>query len=150
MEHVKGILEFEDFSDLMGELSAIGIEPLKGWLIIITNIHGLTTCEIVIEKDWPQAVEKYSDYGMIKGQQRGLVSYLGDLKKRREIINWDILDGFAVRGSKRGYKKWDASDPYTTVKILDSFFSNSETILKKISVNKLTFPEGLDTLQEFK
>lgn len=149
MEHIKRLYEFDDLSDLLGDLEDIGIAPNKGFVFVITNIHGTTTYEMIIAKDWPEVADKYNDIGVIKGQGRNIASYLAEMKKSRQIVNWDILDGFTAKTNIKGYKKWDSADPYLTVKIMDHFFTNGETILKNLAVNKITSPPGIDTLDKF-
>jgi hypothetical protein len=50
--------------------------------------------------------------------------------------------------NKKGYKKWQNNNPYTTVEILDHFFTNSKDILKNQAINSQIFPTGIDTLKE--
>ena len=149
MKHLKALYEYEDkeIIDLLGDLESVGHGPMKGWLIQITNRNGLTTGEIVIAEDWKEGQEIYSKLGMIQGQGVHLASALAGMKQNSSLISWDIVDGFKARRSVRGYKKWDMSNPYTTVEIMDEFFSNSRDILGNAGVNALMVPPGITSLK---
>ena len=58
MKHIKPIFEYEDddIRDLLGDMETVGQGPMKGWLILMTNMNGLTTGEIVIAGDTTVAV----------------------------------------------------------------------------------------------
>ena len=149
MKHLKALYEYEDkeIIDLLGDLESVGHGPMKGWLIQITNRNGLTTGEIVIAEDWKEGQEIYSKLGMIQGQGVHLASALAGMKQNASLISWDIVDGFKARKSVRGYKKWDMSNPYTTVEIMDEFFSNARDILGNAGVNALMVPPGITSLK---
>ena len=149
MRHLKALYEYEDkeIIDLLGDLESVGHGPMKGWLIQITNRNGLTTGEIVIAEDWKEGQEIYSKLGMIQGQGVHLASALAGMKQNASLISWDIVDGFKARKSVRGYKKWDMSNPYTTVEIMDEFFSNARDILGNAGVNALMVPPGITSLK---
>ena len=149
MKHLKALYEYEDkeIIDLLGDLESVGHGPMKGWLIQITNRNGLTTGEIVIAEDWKEGQEIYSKLGMIQGQGVHLASALAGMKQNSSLISWDIVDGFKARRSVRGYKKWDMSNPYTTVEIMDEFFSNARDILGNAGVNALMVPPGITSLK---
>ena len=74
-------------------------------------------------------------------------SALAGMKQNASLISWDIVDGFKARKSVRGYKKWDMSNPYTTVEIMDEFFSNARDILGNAGVNALMVPPGIASLK---
>ena len=149
MKHLKLLYEYEDkeIMDLLGDLESVGHGPMKGWLIQITNRNGLTTGEIVIAEDWKESQEIYSRIGMIQGQGVHLASALAVMKQNSSLISWDILDGFKARKSVRGYKKWDMANPYTTVEILEHFFTNSKEILGNLGINSLMVPPGITELK---
>ena len=150
MKHIKPIFEYEDeeLQDLLGDMESIGQGPMKGWLITITNKHGLTTGEIVIADDWIEAQRIYDKNGMIAGQGNSLASYLATMKTSGTIVSWDIIDGFKARAYTKGYKKWDMANPYATVEILDAFFTNSREIMNNLSVNGLMMPPGITELKK--
>ena len=150
MKHIKPIFEYEDddIRDLLGDMDSIGQGPMKGWLVTITNKHGLTTGEILIADDWLEAQKIYDKNGTIAGQGNNLASALAVMKqKHSSLVSWDILDGFKARVYTKGYKKWDMANPYTTIEILDAFFTNSREIMANLSVNGLMIPPGIDKLK---
>ena len=150
MKHIKPIFEYEDdeIRSLMGSLETVGQGPMKGWLITVCNQHGLTTGEIVIADDWLEAQRIYDKNGMISGQGSNLASYLATMKSSGNLVSWDILDGFRARAYTRGYKKWDMANPYYTTQVLNHFFTNPETIINNLSVNKLNFPPQATEMKE--
>ncbi len=149
MKHLKPLYEYEDdeIMDLIRDLEKVGHGPMKGWVIKITNKHGLVTGEIVIAEDWKEAQEIYNKNGMISGQGSNLASYLASMKQSSNIVTWDILDGFMAKKYVRGYKKWDMANPYTNVEVLDEFFTNARVILKNAAVNGLMIPPGIAGLK---
>lgn len=153
MKHIKAIFEYEDdeIMDLLGDMDSIGQGPMKGWLILMTNMNGLTTGEIVIADDWKEAQTIYyknSPLGQVMGQKSGLASNLISLKKNSSLIAWDIVDGFKAKVYTKGYKKWNTENPYTTSEILDTFFTNSRGIMNNMSVNALMVPPGITELKK--
>jgi len=150
MKHIKPIFEYEDedIRDLLGDMDSIGQGPMKGWLITITNKHGLTTGEIVIADDWVEAQKIYDKNGTVAGQGTHLASVLATMKQNSSLISWDIVDGLKARVYTRGYKKWDMANPYATVGILDVFFTNSREIMNNLSVNGLMMPPGITELKK--
>lgn len=150
MKHIKPIFEYEDddIRDLLGDMESIGQGPMKGWLIIITNKHGLTTGEILIAEDWGEAQKIYDKHGTVAGQGTHLASALGVMKQNSSVASWDIVDGFKSRVYTKGYKKWDMANPYTTIEILDAFFTNAKEIMGNISVNGLMVPPGITDLKK--
>ena len=150
MKHIKPIFEYddEDIRGLMSDMETIGQGPMKGWLIIITNKHGLTTGEIIIADDWKEAQMIYDKNGTISGQGVHLASVLAAMKQNSSLIAWDIIDDFKARVYTKGYKKWDMANPYATVEILDTFFSNSRTVMSNMSVNALMMPPGITELKK--
>lgn len=149
MKHIKPIFEYEDdeIRSLLGDMESIGQGPMKGWLVTITNKHGLTTGEILIADDWLEAQKIYDKNGTIAGQGTHLASALAVMKQNSSLVSWDILDGFKARVYTKGYKKWDMANPYTTIEVLDSFFTNSREIMRNLSVNGLMVPPGIDKLK---
>lgn len=150
MKHIKPIFEYEDdeIRSLLGDMESIGQGPMKGWLITITNRNGLTTGEIVIADDWGEAQKIYDKTGMISGQGSSLASSLASMKTSGNIVSWDILDGFRARAYTRGYKKWDMTNPYTSVEILDHFFANSKDIMGNVGINNLMVPPGTTEIKK--
>jgi hypothetical protein len=150
MKHIKPIFEYEDddIRGLLGDMDSIGQGPMKGWLITITNKHGLTTGEIVIADDWKEAQMIYDKNGTISGQGVHLASSLASMKQNSSLIAWDIIDDLKARVYTKGYKKWDMSNPYATVEILDTFFTNSRTVMSNMSVNALMMPPGITELKK--
>jgi hypothetical protein len=150
MKHIKPIFEYEDddIRDLLGDMETIGQGPMKGWLITITNKHGLTTGEIIIADDWKEAQMIYDKNGIISGQGVHLASSLASMKQNSSLIAWDIIDDLKARVYTKGYKKWDMSNPYATVEILDTFFTNSRTVMSNMSVNALMMPPGITELKK--
>lgn len=150
MKHIKPIFEYEDeeLQDLLGDMESIGQGPMKGWLITITNKHGLTTGEIVIADDWIEAQRIYDKNGTISGQGSNLASFLATMKTSGTIVSWDIIDGFKARAYTKGYKKWDMANPYKNVEIFDYFFTNSKDILGNAGVNALMVPPGTTELKK--
>lgn len=150
MKHIKPIFEYEDdeIKSLLGDMESIGQGPMKGWLVTITNKHGLTTGEILIADDWLEAQKIYDKNGTISGQGNNLASALANMKQNSYLVSWDILDGFKARVYTKGYKKWDMANPYTTIEVLDAFFTNSREIMRNLSVNGLMVPPGIDKLKE--
>jgi len=150
MKHIKPIFEYEDddIMDLLGDMETIGQGPMKGWLILMTNRNGLTTGEIIIADDWKEAQMIYDKNGTISGQGVHLASSLASMKQNSSLIAWDIVDGFKARVYTKGYKKWNTENPYTTVEILDTFFTNSKVIMSNMSVNHLMVPPGITELKK--
>ena len=150
MKHIKPIFEYEDddIRDLLGDMETIGQGPMKGWLILMTNRNGLTTGEIIIADDWKEAQMIYDKNGTISGQGVHLASSLASMKQNSSLIAWDIVDGFKARVYTKGYKKWNTENPYTTVEILDTFFTNSKVIMNNMSVNHLMVPPGITELKK--
>jgi hypothetical protein len=150
MKHIKPIFEYEDddIRDLLGDMETIGQGPMKGWLILMTNRNGLTTGEIIIADDWKEAQMIYDKNGTISGQGVHLASSLASMKQNSSLIAWDIVDGFKARVYTKGYKKWNTENPYITVEILDTFFTNSKVIMSNMSVNHLMVPPGITELKK--
>jgi len=150
MKHIKPIFEYEDddIMDLLGDMETIGQGPMKGWLILMTNRNGLTTGEIIIADDWKEAQMIYDKNGTISGQGVHLASSLASMKQNSSLIAWDIVDGFKARVYTKGYKKWNTENPYTTVEILDTFFTNSRVIMNNMSVNAPMVPPGITELKK--
>ena len=150
MKHIKPIFEYEDddIRDLLGDMDSIGQGPMKGWLIIITNKNGLTTGEIVIADDWAEAQKIYDKNGTVIGQGPHLASALITMKNNSSLVAWDIVDGFKARVYTKGYKKWDMANPYASVEILDTFFTNSRTILNNMSINGIMVPQGTTEIKK--
>ncbi len=150
MKHIKPIFEYEDddIRDLLGDMETIGQGPMKGWLILMTNRNGLTTGEIIIADDWKEAQMIYDKNGTISGQGVHLASSLASMKQNSSLIAWDIVDGFKAKVYTKGYKKWNTENPYTTVEILDTFFTNSKVIMSNMSVNHLMVPPGITELKK--
>lgn len=150
MKHIKPIFEYEDdeIRSLLGDMESIGQGPMKGWLVTITNKHGLTTGEILIADDWLEAQKIYDKNGTIAGQGTHLASALAVMKQNSSLVSWDILDGFKARVYTKGYKKWDMANPYTTTEVLDAFFTNSREIMRNLSVNGLMVPPGIGELKK--
>jgi len=150
MKHIKPIFEYEDddIRDLLGDMETIGQGPMKGWLILMTNRNGLTTGEIIIADDWKEAQMIYDKNGTISGQGVPLASSLASMKQNSSLIAWDIVDGFKARVYTKGYKKWNTENPYTTVEILDTFFTNSRVIMNNMSVNAPMVPPGITELKK--
>jgi len=142
MHNLKHLYEYDDdeIRSMMSDLEEVGHGSLKGWLIITVNIHGLTLAEMVIADDWKKATTIYDKHGNIGGKGVHLASELAKYKVNNNLTSWDIIDGFDAKGYKEGYKKWDMANPYYTVEVLNHFFSNSETIMSNINVNKLSVP----------
>lgn len=153
MKHIKAIFEYEDdeIMDLLGDMDSIGQGPMKGWLILMTNMNGLTTGEIVIADDWKEGESiflKYSPLGNVILQETGLASGLAALKRNSSLVAWDIVDGFKAKVYTKGYKRWNTENPYTTSEILDTFFTNSRGIMNNMSVNALMVPPGITELKK--
>ena len=150
MKHIKPIFEYEDddIRDLLGDMETIGQGPMKGWLILMTNRNGLTTGEIIIADDWKEAQMIYDKNGTISGQGVHLASSLASMKQNSSLIAWDIVDGFKAKVYTKGYKKWNTENPYTTVEILDTFFTNSKVIMNNMSVNAPMVPPGITELKK--
>lgn len=153
MKHIKAIFEYEDdeIMDLLGDMDSIGQGPMKGWLILMTNMNGLTTGEIVIADDWKEGESiflKYSPLGNVILQETGLASGLAALKRNSSLVAWDIVDGFRAKVYTKGYKRWNTENPYTTSEILDTFFTNSRGIMNNMSVNALMVPPGITELKK--
>jgi hypothetical protein len=150
MKHIKPIFEYEDddIRDLLGDMETIGQGPMKGWLILMTNRNGLTTGEIIIADDWKEAQMIYDKNGTISGQGVHLASSLASMKQNSSLIAWDIVDGFKAKVYTKGYKKWNTENPYTTVEILDTFFTNSRVIMNNMSVNAPMVPPGITELKK--
>ena len=150
MKHIKPIFEYEDddIMDLLGDMETIGQGPMKGWLILMTNRNGLTTGEIIIADDWKEAQMIYDKNGTISGQGVHLASSLASMKQNSSLIAWDIVDGFKAKVYTKGYKKWNTENPYTTVEILDTFFTNSRVIMNNMSVNAPMVPPGIAELKK--
>ncbi len=129
-------------------MDSIGQGPMKGWLIIITNKHGLTTGEIVIADDWKEAQMIYDKTGIVSGQGVHLASAFAVMKQNSSLIAWDTVDDFKARVYTKGYKKWDMANPYATVEILDTFFTNSRTVMNNMSINGLMMPPGITELKK--
>jgi hypothetical protein len=150
MKHLKPLYEYEEdeIMDLLGDLEKVGHGPMKGWIVQITNKHGLTTGEILIAEDWKEAQMIYDKNGTISGQGPHLASTLATMKQSSTIVSWDISDGFRAKRNVRGYKKWDMANPYTNVEVLDGLFTNARDILKNASVNGLMIPPGISEIKE--
>jgi hypothetical protein len=150
MKHIKPIFEYEDddIRDLLGDMETVGQGPMKGWLILMTNMNGLTTGEIIIADDWKEAQMIYDKNGTISGQGVHLASSLASMKQNSSLIAWDIVDGFKAKVYTKGYKKWNTENPYTTVEILDTFFTNSRIIMNNMSVNAPMVPPGIAELKK--
>ena len=150
MKHIKPIFEYEDddIMDLLGDMETIGQGPMKGWLILMTNRNGLTTGEIIIADDWKEAQMIYDKNGTISGQGVHLASSLASKKQNSSLIEWDIVDGFKAKVYTKGYKKWNTENPYTTVEILDTFFTNAKVVMSNMSVNHLMVPPGITELKK--
>ena len=69
------------------------------------------------------------------------------MKQNSSVASWDIVDGFKSRVYTKGYKKWDMANPYTTIEILDAFFTNAKEIMGNVNVNGLMVPQGIDKLK---
>ena len=150
MKHIKPIFEYEDddIRDLLGDMETVGQGPMKGWLILMTNMNGLTTGEIVIADDWKEAQMIYDKTGIVSGQGVHLASAFAVMKQNSSLIAWDIVDDFKARVYTKGYKKWDMANPYATVEILDTFFTNSRTVMNNMSINGLMMPPGITELKK--
>ena len=142
MNNLKHLYEYDDdeIRSMMGDLEEVGHGSLKGWLIITVNVHGLTLAEMVIADDWKKATMIYDKHGNLGGKGVHLASELSRMKSSGNLTSWDILDGFNAKGYKEGYKKWDMANPYYTIQVLNHFFSNGETIINNLTVNKINFP----------
>jgi hypothetical protein len=114
----------------------------------MTNRNGLTTGEITIADDWKEAQMIYDKNGTISGQGVHLASSLASMKQNSSLIAWDIVDGFKAKVYTKGYKKWNTENPYTTVEILDTFFTNSRVIMNNMSVNAPMVPPGITELKK--
>jgi hypothetical protein len=147
MKHIKEYSD-DELSDLLGDLESVGQGPLRGWMIYLTSRTGLSTIEILIANDWDEALNIYDKNGQFSGQKHHLASALSKMKLSGSIVYWDILDGFKAKAYKKGYKKWQNNNPYTTVEILEHFFTNSKDILKNQAINSQIFPTGIDTIKE--
>jgi hypothetical protein len=150
MKHIKPIFEYEDddIRDLLGDMETIGQGSMKGWLILMTNRNGLTTGEIIIADDWKEAQMIYDKNGTFTGQGVHLASAFAVMKQNSALISWDIVDGFKAKVYTKGYKRWNTENPYTTVEILDTFFTNSKVIMSNMSVNHLMVPPGITELKK--
>lgn len=150
MHNLKHLYEYDDdeIRQMMGDLEEVGHGSLKGWLIITVNVHGLTVAEMVIADDWKKATMIYDKHGNISGSGVNLASELARMKSSGNLASWDILDGFNAKGYREGYKKWDMANPYYTTQVLNHFFSNPETIINNLSVNKLNFPPQATEMKE--
>jgi hypothetical protein len=150
MKHIKPIFEYEDddIRDLLGDMETIGQGPMKGWLILMTNRNGLTTGEIIIADDWKEAQMIYDKNGTFTGQGVHLASAFAVMKQNSALISWDIVDGFKAKVYTKGYKRWNMKNPYTTVEILDTFFTNSRVIMNNMSVNAPMVPPGIAELKK--
>ena len=150
MKHIRPIFEYEDddIRDLLGDMETVGQGPMKGWLILMTNMNGLTTGEIVIADDWKEAQMIYDKTGIVSGQGVHLASAFAVMKQNSSLIAWDIVDDFKARVYTKGYKKWDMANPYATVEILDTFFTNSRTVMNNMSINGLMMPPGITELKK--
>lgn len=150
MKHIKPIFEYEDddIRDLLGDMETIGQGPMKGWLILMTNRNGLTTGEIIVADDWKEAQMIYDKNGTFTGQGVHLASAFAVMKQNSALISWDIVDGFKARVYTKGYKRWNTENPYTTVEILDTFFTNSRVIMNNMSVNAPMVPAGIAELKK--
>jgi hypothetical protein len=150
MNQLKHLYEYDDeeLKDLMGDLEGVGLGNLKGWLIITVNTHGLSLAEMVIADDWKKATMIYDKHGNLGGKGVHLASELARIKTSGNLSGWDIIDGFNAKGYKEGYKKWDMANPYYTVEVLNHFFSNAETIMSNVNVNKLSVPPQATEMKE--
>ena len=150
MKHIKPIFEYEDddIRDLLGDMDSIGQGPMKGWLVIITNRNGLTTGEIIVADDWKEAQMIYDKNGTFTGQGVHLASAFAVMKQNSALIAWDIVDDFKAKVYTKGYKKWDMANPYATVEILDTFFTNSRTVMNNMSINGKMVPPGTTELKK--
>ena len=70
------------------------------------------------------------------------------MKNNSSLVAWDIVDGFKARVYTKGYKKWDMENPYASVEILDTFFTNSRTILNNMSINGIMVPQGTTEIKK--
>ena len=150
MKHIKPIFEYEDddIRDLLGDMETIGQGPMKGWLILMTNRNGLTTGEIIIADDWKEAQMIYDKNGTFTGQGVHLASAFAVMKQNSALISWDIVDGFKAKVYTKGYKRWNTENPYTTVEILDTFFTNSRVVINNMSINAPMVPPGIAELKK--
>jgi hypothetical protein len=150
MHNLKHLYEYDDdeIRSMMSDLEEVGHGSLKGWLIIMVNLNGQTLAEMVIADDWKKATTIYDKHGNLGGRGVHLASELARYKTVRNITSWDIIDGFNAKGYKEGYKKWDMANPYYTVEVLNHFFSNAETIMSNVNVNKLSVPPQATEMKE--
>jgi hypothetical protein len=150
MHNLKHLYEYDDdeIRQMMGDLEEVGHGSLKGWLIITVNTHGLSLAEMVIADDWKKATMIYDKHGNLGGKGVHLASELARIKTSGNLSGWDIIDGFNAKGYKEGYKKWDMANPYYTVEVLNHFFSNAETIMSNVNVNKLSVPPQATEMKE--
>jgi len=150
MHNLKHLYEYDDdeIRSMMGDLEEVGHGSLKGWLIITVNTHGLSLAEMVIADDWKKATMIYDKHGNLGGKGVHLASELARIKTSGNLSGWDIIDGFNAKGYKEGYKKWDMANPYYTVEVLNHFFSNAETIMSNVNVNKLSVPPQATEMKE--
>jgi hypothetical protein len=150
MHNLKHLYEYDDdeIRQMMGDLEEVGHGSLNGWLIITVNTHGLSLAEMVIADDWKKATMIYDKHGNLGGKGVHLASELARIKTSGNLSGWDIIDGFNAKGYKEGYKKWDMANPYYTVEVLNHFFSNAETIMSNVNVNKLSVPPQATEMKE--
>ena len=144
MHNLKHLYEYDDdeIRSMMSDLEEVGHGSLKGWLIVMVNLSGQTLVEMLIADDWKKATMIYDKQGILGGKGVHLASELAKYKTDRNLISWDIIDGFDAKGYKEGYKKWDMANPYYTIQVLNHFFSNADTIMNNINVNKIAQPPG--------
>ena len=144
MNNLKHLYEYDDdeIRSMMSDLEEVGHGALKGWLIMVTNNQGGCGAEMIIADDWKKATMIYDKHGNLGGKGVHLASELSKFKTSGNIISWDILDGFNAKGYKEGYKKWDMANPYYTTQVLNHFFSNAESIMNNIYINKIAQPPG--------
>ena len=151
-KHIRGLNEFDDFSDLdslLGGFEELGITSVYGWAFQWDSTTEVPLVEIVISSTAKEALDIYSKYGwfsedvsyMLESskQIKTISDVFDNLVKQKVIFNSKIIYDLRLKQDlqiKTAYIKTQRNNPFEITEVLNTYFTNAEEVYRKTFMNR--------------
>lgn len=151
-KHIRGLNEFDDFSDLdslLGGFEELGITSVYGWAFQWDSTTEVPLVEIVISSTAKEALDIYSKYGwfsedvsyMLESskQIKTISDVFDNLVKQKVIFNSKIIYDLRLKQDlqiKTAYIKTQRNNPFEITEVLNTYFTNAEEVYRKTFMHR--------------